>query len=229
MRPSPAQAALLSGDAWFGGIEAGRRDRLVAASTVVAKADGARIYATGDAPNGLWGVIEGRIRLLDYPRAGAEVLIRSLAPGEWFGEISIIDGGPRPQDAVAAGPTVLAHLSPGALASLATTTPEIYRDLARLACVHQRAALAFIGQRVALPIRARVATALLQAAPDAAEAGLAVRQAELAVIVGVSRQTLNRTLKTLEREGAIRLGYARIDILDPARLAAARSAVWPDD
>jgi CRP-like cAMP-binding protein len=213
-----AQLAVMMRDSWFGAVAAPRREALLAAAVLVARPDGARVYATGDPPNGLWGVVEGRVRLLDYPRAGTEVLVRSLGPGAWFGELSTLDGGPRPQDAVVSGPTVLLHVSAAAFARLAAGTPELHHDLALLACAHQRAALAFIGQRVAQPIPARVAGALLGASTDVGAEPLAIRQAELAVIVGVSRQTLNRTLKAFEREGAIRTRYARIEIVDADRL-----------
>lgn len=220
MALTAAQTSVMQRDGWLGRLAPQRRAALLSAATVVVKPDGARIYATGDPPNGLWGVVDGRVRLLDYPRAGAEVLIRTLAPGEWFGELSTLDGGPRPQDAVASGTTTLAHIPAPVFARLAKATPELHHDIALLACAHQRAALAFIGQRVAQPIRARIAGALLAGAPPTGGM-LATRQAEMAVIVGVSRQTLNRVLKGFEREGAIRIRYARIEILDVDRLEAA--------
>lgn len=210
----PARTFLMLQDPWFGAIPEARRTALLDAAVLVTRPDGARIYATGDPPNGLWGVVEGRVRLLDYPVAGAEVLVQSLGPGAWFGELSTLDGGPRPQDAVASGRTTLMHVSDAAYQRLAERLPALHHDLALLACAHQRAALAFIGQRVVQALPARVAAALLGAAQDVGLAPLAIRQAELALIVGVSRQTLNRTLKTFERGGVIRIHYARIEILD---------------
>lgn len=207
-------------DTWFGAVAPARREILLAAARLVSRSDGSRIYATGDAPNGLWGVVEGRVRLLDYPAAGAELLVRAMTPGSWFGELSTLDGGPRPQDAVASGPTLLLHVPAPAFARLAAETPELHHDLALLACAHQRAALSFIGQRVALPIPARVAGALLSVVTDGGDAQLAMRQSEMAVMIGVSRQTLNRTLKAFERGGAIRTHYGRIEVLDPERLRA---------
>lgn len=227
MAPTAAQASMMAGGSWFSLIPADRRALLLGEATVVARPDAARVYATGDAPNGLWGVIEGKVRLLDYPLAGAEVVVRSLAPGEWFGELSTIDGGPRPQDAAASGPTLLAHVSTAAFARLVRETPAFYHDLALLACAHQRAALAFIGQRVVQSIPARVASAILDIARQAEGDEAVIRQGEMAVIVGVSRQTLNRALKAFEKEGVIRTGYRRIAVLDEARLRAARR-VRPD-
>lgn len=226
MTLTPAQTALMLQDPWFGAIPERRRAALLGAAAVVTKTDGARAYATGDPPNGLWGVIEGRMRLLDYPVAGAEVLVQSLGPGAWFGELSTLDGGPRPQDAVASGRTALLHVPDAAYERLVEDFPALHHDLALLACAHQRAALAFIGQRVAQALPARIAAALLGVAQDVGRAPLAIRQAELALMVGVSRQTLNRQLKAFERRGLVRTHYARIEILDAEglrRLAGAET------
>lgn len=212
------QTDLLLKDRWFGAIPAARRGALLAAGGLVVKRDGARVYATGDPPNGLWCVVEGRVRLLDYPVAGAEVLVQSLGPGAWFGELSTLDRGPRPQDAVAFRRTTLFHVADAAYRRLAEAVPALTHDVALLACAHQRAALAFIGQRVVQFLPARVAAALLGASQDVGPEPLAIRQSELALIVGVSRQTLNRTLKAFERKGAIRTRYARIEIIDADRL-----------
>jgi len=214
MMLTPARTALMLQNSWFGAIPSPRRAALLGAATVVTKTNGARVYATGDPPNGLWGVVEGRVRLLDYPVAGAEVLVQSLGRGAWFGELSTLDGGPRPQDAVAFGRTALLHVPHAAYQRLAEDLPALHHDLAVLACAHQRAALAFIGQRVVQALPARVAAALLGVAQDVGRAPLAIRQAELALMVGVSRQTLNRQLKAFEGGGLIRTRYARIEILD---------------
>lgn len=220
MTPTPEQFRVLEADRWFGGLSADRRALILSAAMPAPRADGTLIYATGDPPNGLWAVLSGRVRLLDYPHAGAEVLVRTLGQGEWFGELSTIDGGPRPQDAVASGATLLLHVSIPRFSALTAAHPELHRDLALLACAHQRAALAFIGQRTARSIEARIAGVLLQTAGTNA-ARIDIRQSELAIIVGVSRQTLNKRLKRFERAGALRLRYGGLDILDASPLETA--------
>ena len=44
--------------------------------------------------------------------------------------------------------------------------------------------------------------------------GIALRQEDIAAMIGVSRQTLNKALKAMEREGVIALEYARIRVVD---------------
>lgn len=217
---SPGQTLALEADIWFGDLPADRRALLLGDATLMRLPDGARVYGSGDPPNGLWAVLEGQVRLLAYPASGSEVLVRSLGPGGWCGELSTLDGGPRPHDAVAFGAVRVLNVSPATFARLAEREPALWRDLALLGCLHQREALNFIGQRAAQPPEVRLAKALLHAAIDTGSDAPSLRQAELAVLVGVSRQTLNRYLKRLETNGLVSAGYGRVSILDLERLGA---------
>ena len=64
--------------------------------------------------------------------------------------------------------------------------------------------------------------------PQAAPVSLAVSQADLARMVGVSRQTLNVLLGRLDQERLIEIGFRRIRVLDPARLADPRDELDPE-
>lgn len=214
---SPADLAILEADGWFGQIPAERRALLLGEAQVRSVRAGERLYGAGDPPNGLWAVLEGRIQLKGYPAAGLELLVPILKPGSWFGETSTLDGLPRQTDAAAVEPARVLHLVAAAVVRATAAAPELYRDLGVLACLHQRAALGFLAQTVAYPVRARLAL-ILMGSED--WPGLRMRQEDLAMLVGVSRQTLNRHLKVLEREGIIRLAYAEISVLDRQRLQA---------
>jgi CRP/FNR family transcriptional regulator, cyclic AMP receptor protein len=214
---TPTDLAILEADSWFGDIPPNRRKVLLEGMQVRSVAAGVDLYSAGDPPNGMWVVLEGEVRLKGYPAAGLELLLPVLRPGTWFGEVSTIDGLPRPTDATATRPTRVAHLSMAAVAHAAAAAPELYRDLAVLACWHQRAALGFVAQTVAHPVRVRLAILLAGLAQDRAGV-LQIRQEDLAALVGVSRQTLNRHLKALERERVLDLDYAEITVRDFPRL-----------
>jgi CRP/FNR family transcriptional regulator, cyclic AMP receptor protein len=62
---------------------------------------GATIVKTGDAGHGLYIIKEGRVRVV---RDGQSVA--TLGPGQFFGEISVLDGGPRTADVRADQDTV---------------------------------------------------------------------------------------------------------------------------
>lgn len=216
---SPADLAILEADSWFGQIPPQRRALLLSEAQVRTVASDTRLYGAGDLSNGLWAVLEGQVQLKGYPAAGLELLLPILSPGTWFGETSTLDGLPRPTDAIALESARVVHLPMVALARAAAAAPELYRDLGVLACQHQRVALGFIAQTVAHPVRIRLALLLAGQSQDG-RAVLKMRQEDLAMLVGVSRQTLNRHLNALERDGVIRLAYAEITVLDLTRLLA---------
>ena len=83
----------LVGDAWFGGIPAAHRRLLLGQLRQRHTHAGERIYAFGAAPDGLYVVIEGEVRLVSYPRVGKQVLHLVLSPPSWFGEVSVLDDG----------------------------------------------------------------------------------------------------------------------------------------
>ncbi len=205
--------ARLEKDQWFGAVPADRRALLLAQAKVRSVAAGARLYGVGDPPDGLWAVLDGQVRLMGYPAVGAELVVLIMGPGTWFGELSTLDAGPRPHDAIAFGPARVLHIGIEAFRRAARDTPELWWDIALLACAHQRASLAFMMNTLSQPIPVRLARTLAGLA-RAGGGSVAIRQADLAAMIGVSRQTSNKALKAMERAGVIALEYARIRVVD---------------
>lgn len=70
-------------------------------------------------------------------------------------------------------------------------------------------------------VRARLAELLLLQRPLVPQGGpvtLKVSQVNLAAMIGVSRQTLNKLLKQLEKRGLIEIAFRSIRVMDPERL-----------
>lgn len=218
-------AAFPQTDPWFAALAPDRRRALLGLARASQALAGARVYGVGDPPDGLWAVAEGEVRLISYPAVGVEAVSMIVGPGGWFGELSVVDGGPRPHDAVVVRPTRLLHVPLAAVERLAADEPLLYRDLGVLIATRQRSAISFMGYSIAQPIAVRLARSLAGAARSAGGSELAVRQEDLAAMIGVSRQTINKELKALEAAGAIARAYGRIRILAPERLrAVGRSA-----
>lgn len=211
----------LPADPWFSTLASARRQALLERARPSTAPAGARVYGIGDPPDGLWAVLEGEVRLVSYPAVGVESVSMIVGPGAWFGELSVLDGGPRPHDAVVAKAVKLLHVPLAAFDQLAEEHPIIFRDLGILVCSRQRSALSFMAHSIAQPIAVRLVRTLLGAARASGGADLHVRQEELAAMIGVSRQTVNKELKVLERAGLVELAYGRIRICDPAGLRTA--------
>src|SRR5215210_4615655 len=98
-----ADGLILKSDPWFGALQPQCRDLVLAHGVVRNFTDGTRLYRLGDPPNGLHALLAGEVRLISYPSVGTELVGKIIRPGQWFGELSVIDGKGRPHDAVAVG------------------------------------------------------------------------------------------------------------------------------
>lgn len=199
---------------WFSALPQAHRDALLERARPRRAQAGDRVYGLGDAPDGLWGVVEGEVRLVSYPAVGVESVAMVLHGGGWFGELSVMDGGPRPHDALVVRPTRLLHVSLPAFEQVAAQHPLLYRDLGVLICARQRAVISFLGRTIAQPVSVRLARTLAGAARASGRASVALRQSDLANMVGVSRQTINKELRALERAAIVTLAYGAIHIRD---------------
>src|SRR5437016_6042322 len=100
--------------------------------------DGERIHARGDASDALYGVSQGAVRASMIGPGGRELVLIVFGPGQWFGEIGLLDGGPRRHNADAQGDTLLLTLGRPAFLEYTAKHPEVYRDIAVLLCSRLR-------------------------------------------------------------------------------------------
>ena len=89
----------LRGVPLFGGLDQEALERIAALASEVTFQDGEAVVREGDAGHELYVLTDGR---LSVTRDGKE--IRELKPGDFLGEISLIDGQPRTATATAVGP-----------------------------------------------------------------------------------------------------------------------------
>jgi CRP/FNR family transcriptional regulator, cyclic AMP receptor protein len=210
----------LTTDPWFAGLARDHQTLLLDRAHLRTVANRGVIYSIGEAPDGLYAMVTGEARLVNYPEPGLELLNLVVRPGNWFGELGVIDEEPRPHDAVCVRRSTVLCVSRHDFGRLAARTPEIYRDIARLVCRHHRAALAHMGGALMLPPVQRLARWLLYHASGQRKGGMRINQTDLAGAIGVSRQTLNKMLRSMECAGALRVGYATIEITDKTPLRA---------
>ena len=216
---------------WFQHLPAELREALGQAAIVRRLPAGQRLFARGDAPCGLYCVVEGRMRVGAVGASGKEALLALVEAPNWFGEICLFDGQPRTHDAYAEGPTTLLQVPLPALQALLAEKPQYWRDFALLMSHKLRLAFTVLEEQALLPAAQRLARRLLMLAASYGEAQASQRelhlpQEQLAAMLGLSRQTTNHLLKELEARGVLRLSYAGIEILDAhgLRLAAGEEA-----
>lgn len=82
------------------------------------------IVKQGDGGDSMYFVLEGELRVR-MNLAGKETILATLGVGEFFGDISLFDRGPRSADVVANTDSVLARISARALEQLSKEAPEL--------------------------------------------------------------------------------------------------------
>lgn len=176
---------------------------------------GQRIYAVGDPPGGLYGIVEGNVSLEVAERA-ERVPVHVVGPPAWIGEAGALPRGPRLVGARAMTPAVLAHLPQRDLEALLEDQPRWWPCFSELHARSLALALRFLRDQVAASTRECVARRLVEHV-EPREGGaleVALTQTQLARLLGLCRASLARALSSLSEDGLLDRGYARIRIVD---------------
>lgn len=186
---------------------------------------GALVVVQDEPCAGLGVVVRGRVRLLRGSPAGREQVLRLVGPGRSFNDVAAIDGGVNAASAAASLRSRVALLPHAALARLLEDRPRVAAAMLELAVRRERAALEALEDAALHSVAGRVARLLLRCADGdqqlfdgAPEACAHVTQQDIAALTGSVREVVQRALKDLEQQGAIRLGRAEVRIVDKAVL-----------
>lgn len=215
---------LLTGH-WYSHLPAELQNSLLEMSRVRRLPPGQRLFKRGDAPCGLYAVLEGAVRIGAVSEQGKEALLSVVEAPHWFGEICLFDGQPRTHDAVSVGQCSLLHLPQAALLAFLEDQPVYWRHLALLMSHKLRLTFINLEHLSLMPAPARLAHRLLMIAEgygeiEPARRVLQLPQEQLALMLSLSRQTTNQILKDLQGQGILHLSYGEIEILDIERLRA---------
>jgi CRP/FNR family transcriptional regulator, cyclic AMP receptor protein len=167
-------------------------------------------------------LLEGAVKLVVSSRDGGLVeLARLVAPAS-FGELAVLDGGPRSATAEAVERSTLLAITRAEVLRLVHSEEQVAEALLRLLGTMVRRTTRQVTDLALLSLPRRVAAKLLELAADpAGEGPLRTRrftQVELATMVGAARQSVNQALKSLEARGYIRTVGHAAEILDPQSL-----------
>lgn len=223
MPPTAELLERLSANPWFGSLPLKERQDMIAGCELVKLGPGQMLFRQGDpvtaGQGAFYGLLDGMLRVSSLREDGKEAILLVLEPGNWFGEISLIDGQPRTHDATAVGDAQLLALPAAEFNALMERAP-FAQAIARLLAVRMRSLYGVIEDATLRSTRARVARRLLLLARGGATLAsdarrvVPVSQEALAMMLGITRQTLNKELKALAAAGALALGYGRIEIVD---------------
>lgn len=182
------------------------------------------VFAQGDEPDALYGVISGRVRISASGKSGQEVFLSLMEPGDTFGEIAVMDGLPRTASATAVELTTLLAIRRDDFVHLLNNEPTVTQHVLRLLCQRLRWTSELIEESAFLDGAARVAKRLMTLAAlhgrrdSSNRIEFQISQEELAHFLGISRQIVNQHLRDWQRDRLVTLGRGRITIVDAEAL-----------
>lgn len=205
-------------------LGAAERETFVASARPRTFRAGEPIFHMGDPGDSMMLVEAGEVRI-SYPAPdGRAVVMSELKPGAVFGEIALLDGGPRSADATASTACRLLVFERRVLVAMLEASWPLAEAVLKLVCARLRrsdermADLAFSD----LPGRlAKILIARARPAPGGGPPRVSDTQGALAALAGGSRENVNRWLRKWQKEGLVAIAEGRISILDAEGLLRA--------
>jgi CRP-like cAMP-binding protein len=228
-------AALLAKAPLFVDLEPSELLRLGALARRRAYGKGDYIFHQGDAGDALFVLMDGRVKVATISEDGDEMILATLQPPDVFGELALIDGGPRSASIQTLEPTTALTLTRATLLDLVSRQPQVSEVLLRNLGMLVRRIIAQAGDLVFLDLHGRVAKLLLRLIEDPAShpslplsLDLGMTQSDLAAMVGGSRQSVNQILHLFERRGYLRLEGHTLIVKDLEALRRRAGSPAPD-
>ena len=222
------ERSAINGGRWFSTLSPSLKHDILRCAYVKRFKDGELIAARGEPPEEWIACAKGAVRVSSTSISGKQITLAYVEPGIWFGDVAIFDGDRRTHDAYAHADTTILCVAKADFKKILALHAELYEALLRLHARRIRQLYGLVEDLNTLPLRARLAKQLLHlvrsygipSLSDASEVriGLQLDQEELAQLPRASRQRVNQELKSMERDGAIRIEQGGLVIRDRAAL-----------
>lgn len=183
------------------------------------------IFHGGDVGDSLQVVASGGVKITLTSAEGDEAIITALKPGDFFGELAILDGHPRSTTATAIDATETLALPREAFRQLLAEDHQLVEALLTALAQELRRLTGHVEELHFLDLAGRLAMRLVHLARDAdPQRATQVRldwpftQSDLAAMIGGTRQSVNRLMSSLIEDGLISIERDAVVIQDVTRL-----------
>ena len=205
--------------AFFRGLAEIAIDELVARSRIERCRRGKTIFRRASPGTAMMAVLRGSVKICTVSRNGKEAVLNVIGPGQVFGEIAVLDGGPRTADAVTLVESDILVLDRRDFLPVVRAHPELAQRLLEVLCGRLRKTSEQLEDAFFLDMPGRLAKALLSAQMPAATGGqVQLTQRELGEMIGTARESVNKLLHSWQRAGIVSLRRGAIAIRRPDAL-----------
>ncbi|MEO0774170.1 MAG: Crp/Fnr family transcriptional regulator, partial [Pseudomonadota bacterium] len=178
------------------------------------------LFEEHDDGDALYFVVGGRLELSMMAEDGRKLGLDVVSRGSFFGEIALLDPGPRTATATALEECDLRMLRRADLLQVLDRSPHLMVEVLRLIGIRMRDITDQMNEQILLPLPQKLARRLLRLA-TVTEGGprcLRLSHSELADLVGASREAVSKALSSWKKQGYLHTGRGSIELLDEAGL-----------
>jgi CRP-like cAMP-binding protein len=187
------------------------------------------LFLEGDKAQGLYMVIQGRVKVFKMSPKGREQTLMIMGPGEPVGEVAVLSGEAYPASAETLEPSETLYIPRQAFLDLVTREPEVAMRLLAALSARLRSFASLIEDLSLRDVSERLAAHLLSLATEGSSEqtiDLKVSKTQLSAAVGTVPETLSRAFQQLSRAGAVETSGRRVHIKDRAILERLARVRW---
>lgn len=222
---NPAEMELLSKCFLFSGLPGKRLVTALKSCKCLRLPGKKEVYRRGDAGEEMCIILSGGVKASTRSTDGKEIIFDLLSEGDFFGELSLLDGMPRTATVTTLVPSVLIVLERSFFMPFLEDNPVTAIRLLNLLAHRLRATDTFLEEVLFLDSETRLAKRILaleniygKVVGNAIQIELNVSQQDIANLVGITRERVNKLLKKWERAKIISLQQNHLTVLNPPLL-----------
>lgn len=184
---------------------------------------GSVIVSQGDPGDAMFLIATGQVKVAMLAEDGREVILAVHADGGFFGEMALLDNEPRSAHVIAMTDATLLQLRREEFRNRLRTSSELAVALLAELSRRLRRADETIASMALLDVNGRIAHLLLELAREEGGDRITRRltHATIAQMVGASRETVSRTMRSLALQGVIDVSRRIITLKQPGQLRIA--------
>lgn len=201
----------------FNGLDGDALEKLGTKLKVMTYAKDGVIVSQDDPGDSMFIIKKGRVKVGLYGDSGREVILSILREGDFFGEMSLLDGQPRSANVIANVKSEMLVLSRNDFVDHLKEQPGTALNILAEMSLRLRQADEVIGNLALLDVYGRVARVLINLARSDGEStdeGVVIKerptQQDLASMIGTSRETVSRVLSEFQRRGFLSMQGKKI-------------------
>lgn len=185
------------------------------------------LYLPGDPGRAVFFLSSGRVKISKVTRDGKELTLDYRGPGDLFGELCLIDGGPREEMAEAMDSSLIVEVERNQFERLIQREGIVGYRLSKILAQRRRDIENKLENLIFKDVNAKLAELLLRLATEygiddsrGTLVALKITHQEMANLIGSTRETVSLTLSQFKRSGLIQTEGRKVILADREGLRA---------